>query len=115
MLWVMNTALYTVKDLCTLFRITRKTLFYYDHHDLLKPAVRAGEQQHKLYDEDARIRLSGILQYRNAGLTLSEIRSLLDDPDTDRNALYAKAAERLYSEIQEKERQYRTLLTMMNE
>ena len=70
--------LYSVKDICEQYGITRKTLFYYDRIDLLKPTERQGKQQFKYYDDIALTRLNSILEYRDAGLSIDEIRQIID-------------------------------------
>ena len=49
--------LYSVKEICEKYGITRKTLFYYDRIGLLKPAKRLGRQSFKYYDVAALKRL----------------------------------------------------------
>lgn len=68
----------TVKEVCAIAGVTRKTLFYYDRIGLLEPTLRQGEQKHKLYDDEAVDRLLMIRRYRDAGLEINEIRMLLN-------------------------------------
>ena len=42
----------TVNEVCLMMHVTRKTLYYYDKVDILKPTIRAGKQKAKLYDEE---------------------------------------------------------------
>lgn len=109
----MDRELYSVSDLCALCGITRKTLFYYDRIGLLKPAVRTGSQNFKMYAEAQVSRLMQIRQYRDAGLSLSEIRRILDDPDTERNMILKDAMKRLEKELREKESQIKALKQLM--
>ncbi len=74
----------SVKDVCDRYGITRKTLFYYDRSGLLKPAIRQGSKQYKYYDEAALSRLESILEYRNAGLSIEEIREVIDLMDKEK-------------------------------
>ena len=90
--------LYTVGDVCEQMGITRKTLFYYDQIGLLKPSERVSSQQAKLYDREKIARLRCILQYREAGLRISEIRALLDDQNVSRLSILQAAMERLLQE-----------------
>ena len=46
----MEKKLYTVKEVCEKYSVTRKTLFYYDRINLIKPYSRQGVQQHKMYN-----------------------------------------------------------------
>ena len=70
----------TVQEICRDFKVTRKTLFYYDRIGLLAPTVRAGKQKAKEYDEEAVCRLMQIQNYRKAGMKLGEIRAVLEEP-----------------------------------
>lgn len=90
--------LYTVGEVCEQMGITRKTLFYYDQIGLLKPSERVSSQQAKLYDSEKIARLQCILQYREAGLRISEIRELLDDQNASRLSILQAAMERLLRE-----------------
>ncbi len=67
----------TVRKLARRFGLTRSTLLYYDRISLLKPAARS-ESGYRLYDTECIDRLRMIDIYRNTGLSLSEIRGLLD-------------------------------------
>ena len=69
--------LYSIKDVCIKYGITRKALFYYDRIDLLKPTKREGKQQFKYYDDNALFRLEAILEYRSAGLTIEETKQII--------------------------------------
>ena len=75
--------LYSVKEVCDRYGITRKKLFYYDRSGLLKPSQRQGKQQFKYYDEKALSRLDSILKYRNAGLSIDDIRKVIDLDDKE--------------------------------
>ena len=58
---------YSVADVCAMLGITRKTLFFYDREDLLKPRKRTGPQKAKLYLSEDIERLKTILEYKKAG------------------------------------------------
>ena len=104
---------YTVGEICVLTGVTRKTLFYYDRIDLLKPVRRTGAQKHKLYDSGCLERLRQILEYREAGLQIAEIRELVNDPDCDAQAILEKALARIIEQKNEKEAEIRKLQDMI--
>ena len=106
--------LYTVADICTMTGVTRKTLFYYDRIGLLKPAERTGPQNSKLYDSAGLCRLRDIVQYRAAGLKISEIRALQQD-STDRRAVLEAAMVRLLEEKEQKEEQIALLQSLLDQ
>lgn len=105
--------LYTVGDVCEQMGITRKTLFYYDQIGLLKPSGRVSSQQAKLYDSEKIARLQCILQYREAGLRISEIRELLDDQNAPRLSILQAAMERLLREQTHVEQEIRRLAALI--
>ena len=76
---------YTVKALAELAGVTPRTLRWYDRMGLLKP-LRTTEAGYRLYGPPQLDRLQDILFYRELGLDLASIRTILDDPAFDRQA-----------------------------
>lgn len=102
--------LYSVKDICNEYEITRKTLFYYDKTGLLKPTERKGKQQFKYYDDQSIERLKTIISYREAGLNIMETKQLLDsDNKEEKLSILEKAMKRLKSEKERKENEIKKL------
>ena len=64
--------------------VSVRTLHHYDQFGLLKP-TEVTEAGYRLYDDSALDKLYMILVYRELGLSLNEISSILDAPDYDRN------------------------------
>ena len=64
--------------------VSVRTLHHYDQIGLLKP-TEVTEAGYRLYDDGALDKLYMILVYRELGLSLNEISSILDAPDYDRN------------------------------
>ena len=60
--------------------LSRTTLLYYDRIGLLNPAARS-EAGYRLYGEGEVERLKTICAYRDAGLSLEEIKQLLVRPE----------------------------------
>ena|GEM_PF-1487523 len=79
----------SVKEICQLTGVTRKTLFYYDRIGLLRPTLRIGSQAHKYYDDTAVETLMKIRLYRACGLQLSEIRGILEEEESGGRKLEA--------------------------
>ena len=75
-------SMYTVKQLARLAGITSRTLHYYDEISLLKPA-HIGQNGYRYYGAESVFRLQQILLYRELGLSLDAIRSILADPGFD--------------------------------
>ena len=106
--------LYTVGEISALTGVTRKTLFYYDKIKLLHPAALKGPQNQKLYDEDKLEELKRILQYRNAGLTISEIRQISDHPEAA-VPIFREALKRLEAQLVQQQESIRTLKQLIEE
>ena len=64
--------------------VSVRTLHYYDQIGLLKP-TEVTDAGYRLYDDATLDKLYMILVYRELGLPLNEIGSILDAPDYDRN------------------------------
>lgn len=77
----------TVKEMCALTGVSRKTLYYYDKIGILSPSRRIGKQKSKLYSDAAVKRLLLIKKYQEAGLTLEEIRRILENSDTEETVI----------------------------
>lgn len=74
---------YTVKQLAELAGVSARTLRYYHEIGLLRPG-RVSDAGYRLYGPAEVDRLQQILFYRELGLPLDKITSLLDDPSFDR-------------------------------
>ena len=74
----------TVKEVSKRTGVSIRALHHYDTIGLLKP-TQVTQAGYRLYDDDALERLYMILVYRELGLSLNEIGSILDAPDYDRN------------------------------
>ncbi len=99
----MDKKLYTVKEVCEKYSVTRKTLFYYDRINLIKPYSRQGVQQHKMYTEDELKLLDRVLLLRKCGLRIAEIVDFVRNSDSARQkALLLKVLERLQKEMSDK-------------
>ncbi|ANH81576.1 hypothetical protein A8C56_11855 [Niabella ginsenosidivorans] len=72
----------SVKELANAAGVTVRTLHVYDKTGLLKPAIRT-DKKYRYYGQAELLRLQQILFYKELGLTLAEISSLLDTPDFD--------------------------------
>jgi DNA-binding transcriptional MerR regulator len=66
---------YTISDLAKEFALTTRAIRYYEDEGLLSPR-RAGKR--RVYAERERVRVKLILRGKRLGLSLSEIRELLD-------------------------------------
>ena len=110
--------MYTVTEVCRRFDITRKTLFYYDRTGLLTPSDRIGPQYHKVYDSEAVEKLQMIINYRNCGLSIAEIRAILKESDNNIGetlTLLESARKRLEREKMQKESELERLNQLISQ
>jgi DNA-binding transcriptional MerR regulator len=66
---------FTIRQLCIEFKVTPRALRFYEDKGLLSPAR---EGQNRVYSHRDRARLTLILRGKRMGLSLAEIRDLLD-------------------------------------
>lgn len=72
----------TVSKLARECGLGRSTVLYYESLGLLRPARRS-QASYRLYDEGSRERLRQIRVYRDMGLTLADVRDIIDRPGGD--------------------------------
>lgn len=89
---------YTINKLSKMAGISTRALRYYDQCGLLSP-VRVSSNGYRIYGQKEIDRLQQILFYRELGVPLNEIKSILSSPDFDyktalENHLGALAARR---------------------
>jgi DNA-binding transcriptional MerR regulator len=88
----------TVTRLARACGLSRSTVLYYEAMGLLKP-VRRSAGNYRLYGERDLDRLRQECIYREAGLKLSDIRSILDRPGGDAAAVLRRRFVELGGEI----------------
>lgn len=76
----------TVKEVSELTGISVRTLHYYDEIGLFEPTI-VSEAGYRLYDDKALERLQQILFFREFDMPLKEIKSIMEDPNLDKNQL----------------------------
>jgi DNA-binding transcriptional MerR regulator len=89
----------TVSRLARTCGLSRSTVLYYESIGLLKPARRSAGN-YRVYGEKDAARLQRIRLWRESGLTLEDIRALLDQPDSDASAILKRRLEALSAEIE---------------
>lgn len=79
--------MYTIKDLCNKFNLSRSTILYYHSIGLLSQNERSNTN-YRIYSDDSLQQLERICMYREAGVSLKDINKLLDlDKNTEREIL----------------------------
>ena len=89
---------YQVKELAELSGVSVRTLHHYDQLGLLSPSARS-PAGYRLYSDADIWRLQQVLVNRALGLSLEEIRKLLDDPGFDRVAALQRQRAQLVSRV----------------
>ena len=95
----------TMKEMCDLYKVTPRTLRFYESKELLFP-IREG--QRRLFTRRDRARLKLILQGKRFGFSLEDIRQLLnlydigDQQKTQLAKTYELATQRLQVMIEQK-------------
>lgn len=79
----------TVKQVASLTGVSVRTLQFYDEIGLLKPARLTGAG-YRLYDENALGVLQQILFFKELDFTLKEIKTIMENPDFDKEAVFVK-------------------------
>lgn len=74
---------YTITELAREFSVTPRAIRFYEDHGLLAPA-RAG--RNRIYSKRDRTRLKLTLRGKRLGLSLAEIRELVDMYDVNRDS-----------------------------
>jgi DNA-binding transcriptional MerR regulator len=93
--------------------LSRSTVLYYESIGLLRPAVRSGKGYRK-YGEREISRLRQICLYRDAGLKLRDIRTLLDrSAGGDAVAVLERRLAEIGSEIERLRSHQRSILALL--
>ena len=90
----------TVTQLARTCGLSRTTVLYYESMGLLKP-VRRSTGNYRLYGPRDVERLRQVCIYRSAGVRLTDIRSLLDQPRSDAAGVLQRRLAELDVEIEQ--------------
>ncbi len=90
--------MYSIGQLAKKYKLARSTLLYYGSIGLLPGSGRTAAN-YRTYTEADCQKLGQICTYRAAGLTLAQIKSLLDGPQTGAAALLQSQVHNLNREI----------------
>jgi DNA-binding transcriptional MerR regulator len=69
--------MYSIGEFSLISKLSKKTLRYYDEIDLLKPCEINRDNGYRYYDEKQFILSKEILNYKNLGLSLDEIKKII--------------------------------------
>lgn len=105
-------AMYSIGELCTEFKFSRSTLLYYDKIGLLTPSKRT-ESNYRKYSEEDRSRLIQICTFKEAGVSLNEIKNLLDNNGTNESFVLEKRLKELNKGIRDIKAQQKIIIEML--
>jgi MerR family transcriptional regulator, thiopeptide resistance regulator len=104
--------MWTVSQLARHCSLSRSTLLYYESIGLLKPASRSAGN-YRRYGEQELHYLEQICLYRNAGLKLSDIRSIVSRSGGDAEQILRRRLVELNGEIQTLRTHQRAILRLI--
>jgi DNA-binding transcriptional MerR regulator len=104
---------YSISRLARAFGLSRSTLLYYDRIGLLAPSGRTGSG-YRCYSEKDYRRLERICQFREAGLTLKDIRGVLSSGGKPGAKLLDKRMRETAATIVDLKNQQRVLAGMLS-
>jgi DNA-binding transcriptional MerR regulator len=85
--------IYSISKLCKEYKLSRSSLLYYDSIGLLKASSRTNSN-YRMYSEEDKTRLGQICLFREAGISLEQIKVLLDsNKDGEENVLLKRLVE----------------------
>jgi DNA-binding transcriptional MerR regulator len=104
--------MWTVSKLAGRCGLSRGTLLYYESIGLLKPPARSAGNYRSYGERDLR-RLQQICAYRHAGLTLDDIRTILERRENDASAVLKRRLVALDGEIETRRAHQRAILKLL--
>jgi len=104
--------MWTVSKLAARCGLSRGTLLYYESIGLLKPPARSAANYRRYGERDLK-RLQQVCAYRHAGLTLDDIRAILDRRESDAAAVLKRRLLALDREIETRRAHQRAILKLL--
>lgn len=104
--------MYTVGKLARAFGLSRTALLYYEEIGLLVPSERSGSN-YRLYSDKDRRRLATICRFRETGLSLNDIRDILDSSDPNLVQVLEARLDSLNSEISKLRHQQHVIISIL--
>jgi len=104
--------MYTVSGLARRCGLSRTTILYYESLGLLKAASRS-PGNYRQYGERELERLRQICAYRNVGLSLADIRTIVGRPGNDAASILQQRLVRIDAEIETLRSHQRVILRLL--
>ena len=102
----------TVTKLARCCGLSRSTLLYYESIGLMKPAPRS-DGNYRCYSDKDLLRLQQICTYRDSGLKLDDIRSILERPENDASSVLKRRLGEINAEIETLRGHQRAILKLL--
>ncbi len=90
--------MYSISKLCREYGLSRSALLYYDKIGLLKSSGRT-DSNYREYSEDDKLRLGKVCTFREAGVSLEQIKILLDSGEAEENRILERRLKEINQEI----------------
>ncbi len=104
--------MYTIGQLSQRSGLSRSTLLYYDRQGLLSPSGRT-ESNYRLYNEKDMAKLDLILNYRQTGVSLEQIKQLLDSHINQSTTILEQRLNKLNSEMTQLREQQKIIIKLL--
>lgn len=104
--------MYSIGNLCNEFNLSRSTILYYDSIGLLSASVRT-QANYRKYSEDDKKRLGQICAYREAGVSLDQIKDLLYSENSDEINVLERRFNNINKEIKHLRLQQKIIIQML--
>ena len=104
--------MYLITELAGHFGLSRSTLLYYDRIGLLKPSARS-RAGYRLYSQGDREKLAKICSFRQAGLTIEDIRRLFTKEEDAGSSVLQRRMQELGDEMRALQTQQHLLGRML--
>ena len=102
----------TIGKLARKYGLSRSTLLYYDRIGLLSPCSHQ-KGEYRVYGEEEQERLKLICLYRKSGISLKEIKHILDNKETSVSACLIARFKQLDRDIMELKEQQTVIANML--
>jgi DNA-binding transcriptional MerR regulator len=103
-----------VTELAKSCGLSRSTVLYYESIGLLRPAART-MARYRRYGETEAARLRQIRLYREAGLTLSDIRAMLDKAGSDAAGVLQRRLIAIGEQIERLRQHQRSIMALLKQ
>jgi DNA-binding transcriptional MerR regulator len=102
----------TISKLAKCCGLSRSTILYYESIGLMEPARRS-DGNYRCYEQKDLLRLRQICTYRDSGLKLEDIHSILDRPEDDASSILKRRLSEINTEIEKLRGHQRAILKLL--